>query len=969
MKKQILTLSLFLITTISSITAADIRGTLIDKSDQSPLISATVQLLSAGDNSVLSGTVSDSNGRFRLSGVARGKYVARITYVGYESKSIPVSVGNETVDMGKIALKENTVVLRETEVTAVRAEVKVMQDTVEYNADSYKTQPNAVVEDLLKRLPGVEVGSDGKITAQGKEVTKILVDGKEFFSDDAKVASRNIPVDMVDKLQVIDRKSDLARLTGVDDGEDETVINLTVKKGMKQGWFGNATVGYGTNGRYSGNMMVNRFVNDNQFSIVADANNINEMSFSMPGSGRFNRFGGTDGINDAQNIGFNFNVGNEETFRAGGDVMVSHSRQKTTQSSSRQYFFTDSTSYEDAWSKALDRTHNVTGNFRLQWKVDSLNTLDFRPSFMVSVNKSSKVSNTEVTAGDEDLTKVNTSQNTLTSSGTSYDIGGELVYNHKFRSHPGRSFSTQVTYKYSNTKEDETTYSVNRYLLHPEQDEVRDQMTDNHKWTSRAGARLTWTEPLGNVKNARFLTFSYRMNYYFNNADKLVYDINRDYDPTRALQILEDEYGIVTNHIVAKSFAEENGVLDEEQSNRFRNDQFTQQVRIGFKQNRKKYRLNVGFSVDPTMMRSKNLINSEKDIPERWVWNYSPYLRFRYTVSKTNSLAIDYRGRSSSPSMTQLQPVPDLSNPSRIVVGNPNLVPSFNHRISVRYNNFNQQKQSSIMAFGNINVTQNSIVSKTTYDSSTGKQTTTYDNVNGVWNADGMMMYTSPIGNRGWRWTNNVFARYSRAVGYNNGEENRSGTLMLSETPSIAFRTDIVDVELRPYYNFQQTRNSLQSTNSDIHTYGGSFNANYYTPFGLSIGSDITYSASNGYADGYDNNQWLWNASLSYEFLKNKSATISVKAYDLLQQKKNVSRNITANYIEDREFNTITRYFMLSFSYRFQRLGKGTTEKDINYDGFGPDGNRPPDMPKGDSKSGDQNRRPMGPPPGGRPPF
>lgn len=969
MKKRILTLSLFLITIISSITAADIRGTLIDKSDQSPLISATVQLLSAGDNSVLSGTVSDSNGRFRLSGVARGKYVARITYVGYESKSIPVSVGSETVDMGKIALKENTVVLRETEVTAVRAEVKVMQDTVEYNADSYKTQPNAVVEDLLKRLPGVEVGSDGKITAQGKEVTKILVDGKEFFSDDAKVASRNIPVDMVDKLQVIDRKSDLARLTGVDDGEDETVINLTVKKGMKQGWFGNATVGYGTNGRYSGNMMVNRFVNDNQFSIVADANNINEMSFSMPGSGRFNRFGGTDGINDAQNIGFNFNVGNEETFRAGGDVMVSHSRQKTTQSSNRQYFFTDSTSYEDAWSKALDRTHNVTGNFRLQWKVDSLNTLDFRPSFMVSVNKSSKVSNTEVTAGDEDLTKVNTSQNTLTSSGTSYDIGGELVYNHKFRSHPGRSFSTQVTYKYSNTKEDETTYSVNRYLLHPEQDEVRDQMTDNHKWTSRAGARLTWTEPLGNVKNARFLTFSYRMNYYFNNADKLVYDINRDYDPTRALQILEAEYGIVTNHIVAKSFAEENGVLDEEQSNRFRNDQFTQQVRIGFKQNRKKYRLNVGFSVDPTMMRSKNLINSEKDIPERWVWNYSPYLRFRYTVSKTNSLAIDYRGRSSSPSMTQLQPVPDLSNPSRIVVGNPNLVPSFNHRISVRYNNFNQQKQSSIMAFGNINVTQNSIVSKTTYDSSTGKQTTTYDNVNGVWNADGMMMYTSPIGNRGWRWTNNVFARYSRAVGYNNGEENRSGTLMLSETPSIAFRTDIVDVELRPYYNFQQTRNSLQSTNSDIHTYGGSFNANYYTPFGLSIGSDITYSASNGYADGYDNNQWLWNASLSYEFLKNKSATISVKAYDLLQQKKNVSRNITANYIEDREFNTITRYFMLSFSYRFQRLGKGTTEKDINYDGFGPDGNRPPDMPKGDSKSGDQNRRPMGPPPGGRPPF
>ncbi len=970
MRSKFLTLTLFLSLIYSlTATAADIKGILVDNADQSPLISATVQLLSARDSSLVKGTVSDADGRFRIPGVARGKYVARISYVGYESKKVPFSVGSETVDLGKIAVKENTVVLREAEVTAVRAEVKVMQDTVEYNADSYKTQPNAVVEDLLKRLPGVEVGSDGKITAQGKEVTKILVDGKEFFSDDAKVASRNIPVDMVDKLQVIDRKSDLARLTGVDDGEDETVINLTVKKGMKQGWFGNATVGYGTDGRYTGNMMINRFVNDNQFSIIADANNINEMSFSMPGSGRFSRFGGTDGVNDAQNVGFNFNVGNEEKFRAGGDVMISHSRQKTIQSSNKQYLFPDSTSYENSWSNALDRTHNVTGNFRLQWQVDSLNTLDFRPSFMVSVNKSNKTSGSELIAGDAAQTKVNDSQNTVASSGTSYDIGGELVYNYKFRSHPGRSFSTQVTYKYSNTKEDETTYSVNHYFLQPDQDETRDQYTDNHQWTSRAGARLTWTEPLGDIKKARFLTFSYRMNYYFNNADKLVYNVDREYDSSRAVQLLEDNYSIVTNHVVANTLAEESGVLDEDQSNRFRNDQFTQQVRIGFKQNRKKYRLNVGFSVDPTMMRSKNLINSEKDIPERWVWNYSPYLRFRYTVSKTNSLAIDYRGRSSSPTMTQLQPVPDLSNPSRIVVGNPNLVPSFNHRVSIRYNNFNQQRQSSIMAFGSINVTQNSIVSKTVYDATTGKQTSTYDNVNGVWNADGMMMYTSPIGNRGWRWTNNVFARYSRAVGFNNGEENRSGTLMLSETPSIAFRTDIVDVELRPYYNFQQTRNSLQTSNRDIHTYGGSFNANYYTPFGLSIGSDITYSATSGYSEGYDNNQWLWNASLSYEFLKNKSATIAVKAYDLLQQKKNVSRNVTANYIEDRQFNTVTRYFMVTFSYRFTRLGKGTTEKDINYDGFGPDGNRPPDMPKDSNKNGGQNRRPMGPPPGGRPPF
>lgn len=442
-------------------------------------------------------------------------------------------------------------------------------------------------------------------------------------------------------------------------------------------------------------------------------------------------------------------------------------------------------------------------------------------------------------------------------------------------------------------------------------------------------------EPLGNIKNARFLTFAYNLNYYFNNADKLVYNIDREYDTRKAMDFLESEYGIVTNPVAANALAGESGVLDDEQSNRFRNDQFSQSLRVGFKQNRTNYRLDAGMSVNPTMMRSKNLLNSAKDIPENWVWNYAPFLRFRYTFSKTESLALDYRGRSSSPSMSQLQPVPDLSDPLRVVVGNPELLPSFNHRITARYNKFNKEKQSSVMAFGNVTLTQNSIVSKTTFDENTGAQTTTYDNVNGVWSAHGMMMYTSPIGKKGWRVTNNLFARYSRTVGYTDGEINRSGTFMVSETPSVAFRTDAADVELRPYYNFQQTRNSIQSRNNrDMHTYGASFNANYYLPFGLSVGTDLTYSSTSGYAAGYDNSQWLWNASLSYGFLKNKQATVTLRAYDLLQQKQNISRSVSANYIQDREFNTVTRYFMLSFSYKFTRLGKGTTEKDINYDGF-----------------------------------
>ncbi len=452
--------------------------------------------------------------------------------------------------------------------------------------------------------------------------------------------------------------------------------------------------------------------------------------------------------------------------------------------------------------------------------------------------------------------------------------------------------------------------------------------------------------------------------FYFNNADKLVYDIDTQFDSEKAVKMLESR-GILTNRYVAQAIAEESGVLDEDLSNRFRNYQFDQQIRIGFQQNRDKYRLDGGFSINPTMMKSEDLINSLRNIPTQWVWNYAPFMRFRYRFSKTNSLAVDYRGQSSSPTMSQLQPVADLSDPLRIVVGNPDLVPSFTHRLSLRYNDYNQESQQSIMANVSGNVTTNSIISKTTFDQETGGQTTTYDNVNGVWSLMGMMMYTTPLRNKNWHFSNNLFSRFSRTVGYNNSLINRSSTFSISETPSIAFRTDVVDVELRPYYNYQLIRNSYHhSSDRIVHAYGATFYGIYYTPFGLVLNTDLTYGNTSGYADGYDNEQWLWNASLSYQFLKGKQASITARAYDLLQLIKNFSRSVTSNYIQDSEYNSLTRYFMLSISYKFNIFGKGTTEKDIDYDGFGPGKDRRGDGPRGEG--GERGGRP---PRGMRPPM
>jgi hypothetical protein len=344
------------------------------------------------------------------------------------------------------------------------------------------------------------------------------------------------------------------------------------------------------------------------------------------------------------------------------------------------------------------------------------------------------------------------------------------------------------------------------------------------------------------------------------------------------------------------------------------------------------------------MTKSNNLLNHDKDI-NRWVWNFAPFVRFRYKINDASSLNVNYQGNTSQPSINQLQPVADMSNPMRIVFGNPNLDPTFSHNIRVRFQDFNPDTQRSLMLMANAQVAQNSIISVTSFDPTTGRQTTTYENVNGVWNARLMNMISLPFRDKRWSFNNNIFGLYNQTVGYNNALRNISGSFMVSESFSIAFRPDNFELELRPFYNLQTTRNSVQiNANRNVHTYGGTFNGAYYTPWGLSVNTDLSYSGTQGYSDGYDTNQWMWNASISYQFLRDKAATISLKVYDLLQQKENIRRNITANYIDDINYNSLTRYFMLSFNYKFNTFGKGNQPK-----GRGPGGPFPGGRPSGHS--------------------
>lgn len=843
-------------------------------------------------------------------------------------------LSHESIDLGDFVVK------------ATKAAVVTKQDTIEFNAGSYKVTPNATVEDLLKKLPGVEVGSDGKITSNGKTITKVLVDGKEFFGEDTQMATKNLPSDLVDKVQVVDKKSDFARLTGVDDGEDETVINLTVKKNMKNGWFGNFEAGYGTDNRYAGSFNVSTFTDNNQISLVGGANNVNEQGFMDRGRGNFNSFGGSGGINSSQRIGLNFNVGKTERFRVGGNVYYSHSDRKAISNTDTQYLFPDSVSTQSAGNSSRDRGHNVYGGFRMEWKITENNTVDFRPDFSINFRNAEMNDTSLLRAGDVLRTLVNRNDNSRFNDGTSWNVGGDLIYNHKVASHPGRSFSVRARYSFSNTRQYTTSWNDILYYLQQDDSETLYQYIDGRQWNNTVNGTLTWTEPLGELKRGNFLQVSYRFQGRFNNSDKGTYDLPLPVNPDGFIPSGLD--GIPAD-----------GDFNTDLSNNFRNALLTHELKVGYKKVTNKMNLEAGMVFSPSSSRSTDLINSARNIPTRWVWNVAPYFRLRYRFSKTESLHVRYNARTSQASMSQLQPVKDVSNPLNIVIGNPDLKPTFTQSVNFHYNRYDNERQQALMAMLNADYSTNVIVSRTVTDPATGGRTTTYANANGNMNLFGMAMVNQPFRNRHWRFQAHLGARYSSHAGYINGDFNRTGNLNLTPRAGITFQCDVFQMSVNPTYSFGMTTNTLKDQrNRYTNTYGFFTDATLTLPFGLNVGTDLSFDRSTGYSAGFDNDSWLWNASISYSTLRDKSLTFTVRAYDLLQMKKNVSRSISANQIVDSRYNDLTRYVMFSVSYTFNTM----KNRKRNNGDLGPDGPGRFGPPPG----GGRGRGPMGPPPGGR---
>ena len=932
--------------------AAIIKGRVAD-SDGEPLPGSSLTLVALPDTIKCGLQVADDSGQFEFKSLKAGNYYLIASMIGMDDAGRNITLPDSAAvkDLGTITLTDNAITLNETVITAIKAAIVAKQDTLEYNAGSFHTSPNSTVNDLLKKLPGVEIGSDGSITSNGKTITKILVDGKEFFNDDPQMATKNLPSNMVDRVQVIDRKSDFSRLTGVDDGEEETVINLTVKKDMQNSVFGNISAGYGTDNRYQGSFVVNSFHNGNQITFLGGLNNINENGFTDRGRGRFRDFGGSGGITTAQRFGINFNVGKDEDFRIGGNVLYSHSSRYSVRNSSTQYMFPDSTSYQDAGSESRDKGHNFSSDFRLQWKIDEANTLDFRPRFSINFRDSRSQDSTLLRAGDPLLSMVNRNNNAQNNHGKNYDVGGNLIFNHNFLNKPGRALSLNMQYSFSDNVQKSATWSDIEYFLLHDEDEELYRYLDNHTWANSVDGRITWTEPLSTPDKGYFLTLAYNLKYQWNNADQLTY----------SLLPPEETVGFLPPEI---SYVPEGAFLDDNLSNRFRNNYFNQELRLGFKKVSKTINFEAGALFSPSYSKSINLINDAKSIPARWVWNVAPFANLRYKFGERSSIRANYRARTSQPTMAQLQPVEDVSNPLAIVKGNPDLKPTFTQSIGVNFNDYRSSSQQSLTLMLNTSFALNSIVANTVSNQETGGRVTTYSNVNGNFNIFGMAMISRPFTNRQWRFNGRLNARYATAPGYINGDYNRTGNLSLAPSAGLTFSCDIFQMSVNPTYSFSRVANSLpQQQNRNTHSYGFSSDASLYLPFGLDVTTDFSFTANSGFSQGYNINQALWNAQLSYSFLADKSLVLAVKAYDILGQKKNISRSISASAITDSRFNELTRYFMVSLTWNFNSL---KFKKEASYDDWVPDMLPPdvPPMPMGERPNrGERPGRPDGPPP------
>jgi len=898
-----------------------IKGTVSDTISGSPVASATITLFRKADSSLVSFTMTDNKGVFQLSGIPNGDYRLLITHVKYHNASRPVNIntGNHDINLPNIILHDLSRTLSEVEVSAEAPPLTLIGDTVQYNAGSFKTPPNASVEQLLKKLPGIQVDKDGTVKAQGQKVNRVLVDGKEFFGTDPKLATKNLPADAIDKVQVYDRLSDAAQLTGFDDGNNEKTINLKLKQDKRKGLFGKVTAGGGSDDRYEGRFNVNSFKGPRQLSAIGMGNNANAEGFSfmdlMNFSGELNRMrqsgngnasfainaddaasaltgmGDNNGIKTIWGGGINYNniIGNKTDLSSSYFYNRYNPYKEST--IQRQYFLPDSSYFynQHGSSDNLNNSHRL--NLGADIAIDSFHSLKISSSAGYQETRTKSHSNYETLWEDKQLANQGFSDNYATGHGTNFR--NDILFRKRFPL-KGRTFSLGLQTSLNNSENKGRLLSVNQFYNHgaplSEQDSINQVNTIQGDLKSYM-LRAVYTEPLFRHS---LLELSLSRSNTRSSSDKTTYDYNS--------QTAKFDH------------------LNEDLTNNFENTYGYTNAGIRFRSKQKNYSVAAGLNWQYAALEGNIIAGTKDSVIRKTFTNLLPSFRFKYDFSRYRNLNVNYAASTNQPTVSQLQPVPDISDPLNIKDGNPYLKQEYTHAVQLNYISVDPFRNKHLFAFFNLQETQNKIVDAHTVDSAGVKHTTPV-NVNGVYNMTGSFNWGFPL--RSLKATVNFGSNmgYSKTEQFTNAVSNTIRTFTLGPSMRMDLSpTDKLDLFFNAGFNYYKTAYSLPSalsTNYFSQQYEGEIN--WQLPASFQLSTNFTYTLNNRRADGFNTSIPLWNASFSRQFLRFNRGELKLSVNDILNRNIGISRSSNQNYIEDSRTKSLRRFFLLSFTYSLSK--------------------------------------------------
>ncbi|QNM85167.1 outer membrane beta-barrel protein [Polaribacter pectinis] len=874
----------------------EITGTIKSADENELLESATVHTERLKDSSIVAYTISDAKGYFNVAGQSADvKVKLVVSYLGYKPYNKIVSVKNQNI--GNIVLEPANVL--DAVVIRSSAPITIKKDTVEFNVKSFKTKKDANVEDLLKKLPGVEVDDEGNITVNGKPVNKILVNGKPFFGNDPTITTRNLTKDIIEKIQVTDTKTNAQAFAGEDsDGENKT-INLTIKKENNKGYFGKVAAGAGTDKRYEYAGMATRFKASERIGLLAGGNNINSPGFSFGNQrlqfgGNNRSFGGGQGIVTSNNYGVNYINAFGKIFELSSDYFYKNSNSDNKTTRNRETFLSDGSSFStNSNNTSLNESDSHDASIDFEIEIDKTFRIDIESDFNADLNKNTFTSNSESFNNNKILTNDSNSNSIADSNIKKIDNEINLT---KLFGENGAFLRVELTANARNTEtEDLVKSETNVYGANPNQI-IRDQFSDGTSSIVKIGSKVTYRFPL--LPKLLFFDVGYQ---YINTNNKrkrstFNFDQNTN-DYTDFSDLLSTDFEYLDN--VKKPSAK----LE------FKNKKWSTSAQVAY--------------VNRTL-QNKDYLRPQTNL-EREFNNLEYGVNLRYRKDRTSSYRLRYNFRNSTPSLSQLQPFRDESNPLNIVTGNPELEPTKTHNIRFGASNFNWKEKTGFWSFGNISITNSRVVANTVIDPNTLIRETSYANVDGFYSFQGGGSYSVTK-----KWEDfgslksefRVFGNHNKNINFNNGVKYSSKITSISPRIGFDFMWDKV-LQIRPSYSISFSKNTydIESfSNRNFTSHNVTIATATFLPEKLEWRNDVRYNYNPNIADGFQKSAWFWNTTFRYSILKDQGA-IGLKVYDILNQNTNARRVATEDYIQDSSSTVLEQYAMLTFTWKFNSLG------------------------------------------------